>query len=33
MNRNYSKEKTFGLNLYPLPELKLNDDSLYDSEV
>ena len=33
ITRNYSKSKIFGLNLYPLPELKLDYQYIYDSEV
>ena len=32
-NRNDKNEKIFGLNLYPLPDLQLNDEYIYDSEV
>ena len=31
--RNYRKAKIFGLNLDPVPDLQLNDESIYDSEV
>ena len=32
-NRNDKNEKIFGLNLDPLPDLQLNDEYIYDSEV
>ena len=32
-NRNDKNEKTFGLNLDPLPDLQLNDVCIFDSKV